>query len=264
MLMSSLIPSQDKTGTVITSFANQIATQESFRLNTEIDSTTGHLMMASASAVDPSSRVDVSMLAAAAESYKISSDIRDYVIAEVPIVEGDIPNRNMHCFLTSRLVEFIPEYGTQCFKTFVGKPVFYEHEHNDHTKAKGIILDAQMREVNGRWFVFILKAFDRTKDRKLAEDVLSGRRKGHSMSAWANKFNCSLCGHLWDTSYEKSCDCAKGQMNVRRPNVYAGFGDIVDDKLVYGVPKGITFFESSSVGVPANNGAIQVSERTLK
>ncbi len=259
----SLIPNQNKTGTILTSFATQIATKETFKLGTSLDASNGHLMMASASSVDPTSRVDVSMLAAAAEAYHISADIRDYVIAEVPIVEGDVPNRNMHCFLTSRLVEFLPEQGTQCFRTFVGKPTFYEHEHHDHTKAKGIILDAQMRHVNGRWFTFLLKAFDRTKDRKLAEDILSGRRTGHSMSAWASEFDCSLCGHRWDTSYAKSCDCAKGNPRERQNNAYRGFGSVMQGKLVYGVPKGITFFESSSVGTPANHGANQVTETTL-
>jgi len=98
---------------IVRSYADQINTEESFRLNYERGSTDGRLLMASASAVDRSSVVDVSWLPAAAESYCISADIRDYVIAEVPIVEGDVPNRNMHCFLTSRLVEFVPKSCTE-------------------------------------------------------------------------------------------------------------------------------------------------------
>ena len=258
--MSSLIPAE-KHGKVIHSYASQISTKDSFKLPMELDKQTGHLLMANASAVDNSMMVDVSGLAAASEKYCISADIRDYVIAEVPIVEGDVPNRNMHCFLTSRLVEFMPKYGVQAYKTFVGKPVFYEHQHDDNTAAKGIILDAQMRNVNGRWFVMILKAFDRTKDRKLAEDVLSGKRKGHSMSAWAGAFNCGYCGKEWDTSYQASCHHAKGDYRNRRPNVYAGFGDIINDKLVYAAVKDQVFFESSSVGDPASNSAFQTQQQ---
>src|SRR4051812_6705717 len=100
---------------IVRSYAEQVATQDSFKLDFELDKASGKLMMANASVVDRQSVVDVSWLAAAAESYCISVDIRDYVIAEVPIVEGDVPNRNMHCFLTSRLLEFLPKYGVQAF-----------------------------------------------------------------------------------------------------------------------------------------------------
>ncbi len=245
---------------IVRSYAEQIATQESFRLDYGIDGTTGRLLMANASAVDRNAVVDVSWLPAAAEAYHISADIKDYVIAEVPIVEGDVPNRNMHCFLTSRLVEFLPKFGVQAYQTFRGKPVFYEHQHEDNTKAKGVILDASMRQANGRWFTMILKAFDRTKDRQLAEDVLSGRRRGHSMSAWTANFNCSFCGHQWDTSYQRACDCVKGPPGSRVPGRYLGLGTVNAGQLVYAAPHMFYFFEDSSVGDPANYGAFQVQQ----
>lgn len=246
---------------VVRSYAEQIATQETCRLEYGLDPNTGGLLMANASAVDRGAVVDISWLPAAAEAYHISADIKDYVIAEVPIVEGDIPNRNMHCFLTSRLVEFLPKFGIQAFKTFVGKPTFYEHQHDDNTKAKGVILDASMREVNGRWYVMVLKAFDRTKDRGLAEDILSGRRRGHSMSAWTAYFDCAYCGHRWDTSYQKSCDCVKGPGHLRASGRYVGMGMVNAGKLIYAAPYQFYFFESSSVGDPANYGAFQVQQQ---
>lgn len=246
---------------VVRSYSEQINTEESFRLAFDKNPATGGLLMANASAVDRGAVVDVSMLKAAAESYCISDDIRDYVIAEVPIVEGDVPNRNMHCFLTSRLVEFVPKFGCQAYKTFVGKPVFYEHQHDDNTKAKGIILDASMRQVNGRWFTMILKAFDRTKDRHLAESVLSGQRKGHSMSAWTANFDCAYCAHRWDTSYHSACDHVKGAANVRASGRYMGLGDVINGNLVYAATHEFYFFESSSVGDPANYGAMQVDQK---
>ena len=245
---------------IVQSYASQINTEESFRLGLDKDASSGRMLMASASAVDRNAVVDVSWLPAASEQYNISSDIRDYVIAEVPIVEGDIPNRNMHCFLTSRLVEFVPKYGVQAYKTFVGKPVFYEHQHDDNTKAKGVILDASMRHINGRWFVMILKAFDRTKDSKLANDVLTGNRKGHSMSAWTENFDCGFCGHRWDTSYQNACEHAKGPYNRRMSGRYTGLGEMINGSLVYAVTHNAVFFESSSVGDPANYGAMQVDQ----
>lgn len=236
---------------VVRSYAEHIATQESFRLGYDLDKSTGRMLMANASVVDRQSVVDVSWIPAAAEQYCLSADIRDYVIAEVPIVEGDVPNRNMNCFLTSRLVEFSPKFGVQAFRTFVGKPVFYEHQHDDNTKAKGVILDASMREIGGRWFVNILKAFDRTKDRALAEDVLSGRRRGHSMSAWTSYMDCSICGHRWDTSYPAACDHVKGPPHARVQGRFVGKGQVLNGQLCYDAVQGFYFFESSSVADPA-------------
>lgn len=268
--MSSLIPS-DQEQTVLSAsaddthivrgYAEQIATQETFKLDYEIDRATGRMLMANASALDRGAVVDVSWLPAASEQYRISADIRDYVIAEVPIVEGDVPNRNMDCFLTSRLVEFSPKHGVQAFRTFVGKPVFFEHQHDDHTKAKGVILDAQMREINGRWFVNILKAFDRTKDRALAEDVLSGRRRGHSMSAWTSYMDCSICGHRWDTSYSTACECMKGPAFNRVQGRFMGKGQVYNGQLCYDAVYNYTFFESSSVGDPAAWTAHQTQQK---
>lgn len=245
---------------IVRSYADQISTKESFRLDYNTDETTGRLLMANASVTDKKSVIDVSWLPAAAEQYRISADIRDYVIAEVPIVEGDVPNRNMDCFLTSRLVDFNPKFGLQSFKTFIGKPVFYEHQHDDNAKAKGVILDSSMREVGGRWFVNILKAFDRTKDSKLAEDVLTGRRRGHSMSAWTSYMDCSVCGHRWDTSYPQACDHMKGPAHARVQGRFLGKGTVLNGQLVYDAVYQYSFFESSSVGDPANYGAFQVQQ----
>lgn len=249
---------------IIRSYAEQLATQETFRLSYERNPSNGKLLMANASVTDASKTpVDVSWLPAAAEQYRISADIKDYVIAEVPIVEGDVPNRNMDCFLTSRLVAFNTKFGMQTYKTFVGKPTFYEHQHDDVTKAKGVIFDASMRVINGRVYVTILKGFDRTKDRALAEDILSGRRRGHSMSAWTNFMDCSVCGHRWDTSYHAACDCIKGPVMARAPGRFAGKGSIYNGQLCYDAVEGFSFFESSSVGDPANYGAFQQQQTTL-
>jgi hypothetical protein len=245
---------------IVRGYAEQLCTQESFRLDTTTAPQDGRILLAGASRVDQNALVDVSWLPAASEAYNISADINDYIIAEVPIVEGDIPNRNMDSFMTSRLVEYLPKFGCQTFGTFRGKPVFYEHQHEDNLKAKGVILDAAMRNLNGRWYVMILKAFDRTKDAKLAEDIRTGKRKGHSMSAWCAEMDCSVCGKRWDTSYPNACDCFKGPRNQRVAGRYVGKGQVVDGTLCYDAVANFHFFESSSVGDPANYGAFQVQQ----
>ena len=246
---------------ILTSYAEQFSAVETFKKSTEVLQNRLHLM--SASVVEPQATVDVSWLPAASEKYHLSSDIKDYILAEVPIVEGDVPNRNMNCFLTSRLLDFQPTLGMPTFRTFVGKPVFYEHQHHDITKAKGVILDSRMTHHAGRWFVTLLKAFDRTKDRSLAESVLSGKRRGHSMSAWAGTFECSICAHKWDTTYAKSCDCVRGPVESRMVDRYLGKGLIMNGSLCYDVPGAFHFFESSSVGDPANYAAHQLQQTSV-
>lgn len=250
---------------IIRSYATQIATQEAFRLGFERDRETGKVLMASSSVVDRGSRVDISWLPAAAEKYKISADIKDYVLCEVPIVEGGgIPNRNLHAFLSSRLTEFLPKYGCQAYQTFKAKPVHFEHQHDDETKAKGVIFDAAFRTINGRDFVFIIKGFDRTKDRELAEAVLSGKRRGHSMSAYAEAFDCSVCGHNWNTEYRNACEKhMKGPMGQRSEGRLLGAGQVYDGALSYMVVKGIVYIESSSVSDPAMWAAHQVQQVSL-
>ena len=118
-----------------------------------------------------------------------------------------------------------------------------------------------MKQVNGRWFTMILKAFDRTKDRQLAEDVLNGRRRGHSMSAWTAFMDCSNCGHRWDTSYPSACDCIKGDARTRVQGKFMGKGQVLNGNLIYDAVYEYHFFESSSVGDPANYGAFQTQQK---
>ena len=250
-------------GHVLHGYAEQIAAQESYRLDLSRDDHSGGLLMANTSVVDRDRMVDVSWLPLAAPEYHISPDIKDYVLAEVPIVEGDVPNRNMNCFLTSRLVQFLPKFGCAAYRTFVGKPTFYEHQHDDNTKAKGVIFDASMRVVNGRSYVVVLKGFDRTKDRKLAEDVLHMRRRGHSMSAWTAYMNCSRCGHRFDTAWDNACQCLRGDKARQIKGKFLGKGQVVDGMLTYDCPDEFYYFESSSVGDPANYGAFQLQQVTM-
>lgn len=48
--------------------------------------------------------VELSRIRAACETYNLSSDYRDYIASEVPIVTADVPNRNMDCLVGSSLV----------------------------------------------------------------------------------------------------------------------------------------------------------------
>ncbi len=68
------------------------------------------------------SDIDVSWLAAAADTYDISGDPRDYVLTDVPIVTVDFPNRNMQAFPYEEVAYFDPLYGKFVYSTFNAKP----------------------------------------------------------------------------------------------------------------------------------------------
>lgn len=255
-------------GAILSSYAETIQTSETFRMGRSTGAD-GRSILSASSVAESDYRIDVSWLAAAALEFDISPDLRDYVLAEVPIVEGDVPNRNMHAFLSSRLTRFSGKYGMQVFKTFVGKPTFQDHKHQNPKAAKGVIFDATFRRLNGRDFVFLMKGFDRTKDSYLADAVLTRKRPGHSMSATAAYFDCSICGHRWDTSWGKACLHAKGaNIHAFRDDEftgrYPGFGSVIQGQLCYGAPDDFTFFESSSVDDQAAWWAQQMQQMDLK
>jgi hypothetical protein len=83
-------------------------------------------------------------LPAAAKTYNISPNIADYVLIPVPALITEMPNTNGDSVTAAELVKFDHRYGCLSFKTFKGKPLFIEHDHNDHTKAKGVILDSYL------------------------------------------------------------------------------------------------------------------------
>lgn len=71
--------------------------------------------------------IDYSWLRGAAETYRISPDIHDYLLTEVPIVTVTIPNRNLHCFPYDEVTYFDPRFGKFVYQTFIGKPTYADH-----------------------------------------------------------------------------------------------------------------------------------------
>lgn len=187
-------------------------------------------------------RLEIDWLPFAARQYQISSDIHDYVLVEVPIVIADLPNRNLDGFPYDELVAWRTMVGRPGFKTFVGKPVHQDHDNQDDTKAKGVIFDATLVPFRGRWHVKILKGFDRSKDKKLAELVQKKNRVGHSMGSLVEQTECSIpsCRYLSD-GVTTCTHIAKG----------AGKGQVLNHHLVYELLRNWTMVESSSVADPA-------------
>ena len=153
------------------------------------------------SPAEAASQVDTSWLPFAAKTYKISSDLSDYVIVNIPICPSDIPNRNGVAFPLAELIAYQPPpVARLTYKAWTGCPVHLEHENEDHEKAIGVIFDTSLRIMKGygdgkHYVVYGLIGIDRTKDPETAEKFRTGAMDTGSMGALADYFTCSVCGH---------------------------------------------------------------------
>jgi len=85
------------------------------------------------------------------------------------------------------------------YRTFIGRPVFVEHNNSDHTKAKGVILDALYKESKLRSgitdaSVYCLMEVDGESFPRLATAIMEGRLNAVSMGADVEGTICSGCG----------------------------------------------------------------------
>lgn len=179
----------------------------------------------------------------------ISSDIMDYIIVPVIIMPSDLPNRNGVGFPLSELVKFNTEFGMQAYKTFKGKPTYYEHKNQDCTKAKGVIIDTYMRKFKGFgggsiWKLVALLGFDRTKDPELCNRIVTGDINTYSMGSYVTKYTCSVCGR------------DKGKCTHLSNTAKVNFNLIDGKYLAYCLAMGICGFETSAVENPAYPVAI--------
>lgn len=192
-------------------------------------------------------------LPAAAEQYRLSKDMRDYVLIPVPILFSDIPNTNGDSLSMAELLRFDPELGQQMFKTFRGKPTFYEHDNQDITKSKGVILDAFMRPLRnygkGKLFKLVeLLAFDRTKDPILVNSILSGENNAYSLGFYFKSYKCSICGQRFGAGGLRN-PCT--HTAPKRPTYRQA-----DGRLAYRMCEYARGFETSVVASPAYIPAI--------
>ena len=85
------------------------------------------------------------------------------------------------------------------YKTFVGRPVYVEHNNQDPKRARGVILDAIYREsklASGITdaSVYCLMEVDSNSFPKLANAIMEGKINGVSMGADVEGTTCSACG----------------------------------------------------------------------
>lgn len=203
---------------------------------------------------DAGSSVEANLwLPYAAECYKLSRDIRDYILVPVPALFSEIPNTNGDSVTVQEMLKFNPDLGQQAFKTFKGKPCFIEHDNKVIERAKGVILDTFIRPLKGfgggRYYKLVqLLAYDRSKDPILCNSILSGAENSYSVGFYFKTYSCSICGHRSGPGFSKHpCE----HTYPRRPTYLNNQGH-----LVYRGCEGIQGFECSSVKSPAYISAI--------
>lgn len=86
------------------------------------------------------------------------------------------------------------------YKTFIGRPVFVEHNNSDPSQARGVVLDCLYKETklgsgHTDGSVYCLMEIDAYTFPKLAAAIMSGEIPGVSMGADVGSTTCSVCGN---------------------------------------------------------------------
>jgi hypothetical protein len=189
----------------------------------------------------------------ASKHYRLSPNLQDYVLVPVPSMFSEIPNTNGDSVTMGEFLEFKPTLGMQAFKTFRGKPTYVEHDNQDITKARGVILDVFLRPLRrfggGKYYkLVLLLGYDRSKDPLLVNSILTGEKNAYSVGFYFKAYKCSICGlHVGKGGVDYFCDHTK----PRRPTYRDGSG-----RLVYRQCIDITGFECSQVHNPAFSIAV--------
>lgn len=174
----------------------------------------------------------------AAEYYKLSANIKDYVLVAVPSMVTDIPNTNGDSVSLRDLTAFNPEQGHLAYKTWAGKPMYVEHQHKPEW-IRGIIFDSYMRPIKrfpGYYKLVKLAALDRTRDPALVNRVISRELNTYSMGMYFTAYTCSICGHTAGKGVGAPCSHTRPRKPTYR---------LADGRLCYRICHNITGFELS-------------------
>lgn len=132
--------------------------------------------------------------------------------------------------------------------SFIGKPVFVNHHNDDHTRMRGVIIDAALHDdtapdgTDDTW-VEVLMEVDAKKFPKLAEALIKRDIERTSMGCDVMESECSYCGNVarQPNEYCAHVQRMKGQ-RLRRKDPHTG---AIQDVLVHEVCRGLHFFENS-------------------
>lgn len=142
------------------------------------------------------------------------------------------------------------------YKTFVGRPIYVEHNNSDPERARGVILDAVYRETKlasglTDGSVYCLMEVDAENFPKLANAIMEGSLNAVSMGADVEGTQCSACGKY--ASKPKEYCAHIPRLKGRTVTVYKQGKRV--ESLVYESCIKPNFFELSFVFEPADESA---------
>lgn len=166
------------------------------------------------------------------------------IITEVRAISARI-NQNFDAWPSDELRE--------AHHTFVGKPVFVNHNNHDPDRARGRVVASRYVDAGEEdRYVQVLQEVEATRFPMLAKELMEGGLDSVSMGAEAREVECSFCANI-STSPFDACEhiAMKGATLQRR--TASGSPENV---LVYEICRKISFFELSYVFDPADETAV--------
>lgn len=140
------------------------------------------------------------------------------------------------------------------YKTFIGKPVFVNHENHDPTKARGVVVAARYVENGMDKYIEVVQEVDAERFPKLAHEIKTGGLDSVSMGAEAGFTICSYC-HNKATDLHDMCDHVINHKGKTLSRFDRRTGN-KEDVLVFESCHKISFFELSYVFEPADETAV--------
>jgi len=148
--------------------------------------------------------------------------------------------------------EFPAEELEKSYRTFLGKPVFVNHNNENHKRARGVIIDAALHKDSNAdgskdWWVELLHEVDAVRFPKLAQEILNGNIARTSMGCDVSHSICSACGNKATTpaEYCQHIPASKGQRLYRTTASGHKEGILIRETCY-----GLKFFENSLLVEP--------------
>jgi hypothetical protein len=148
---------------------------------------------------------------------------------------------------------FSPDELRTAYRSFVGRPIFVNHENTDIRRARGVVKDAILHDGDPRdvW-VEVLHELDAVTYPKLCKAIAEGEIDTTSMGCNIEYSKCSVCGH--DARFPSEfCAHIKNKGNVFERKTASGG---LESVLAYEDCRGVNFFEDSWVFSPADSSAL--------
>ena len=140
------------------------------------------------------------------------------------------------------------------YRTFLGKPVFINHNNDDPSRARGKVIAARYVEAGDDKYIEVIQEIDAERFPKLAKEIREGGLDSVSMGVEAGLTKCSYCGNK-ATDEPEFCEHVKYHKGDRLPRKNTKTGK-TEDVLVFEHCYKLGFFELSMVFDPADETAV--------